>query len=238
MCALWFVFLTNVGSLFFVLINNDKLAAGLSSSGRCSGFDSQEYAPVSHTRSIIIKSNTAGWLFSTVINLTHAGKVGFIGKSVGILHCSWRYIDDTRCTHEVFAFHNLAGGCPLTTSLPTTSIMAHQTEVWTIWCVLEDEPSLFPIQVASNSPVGILKKEIKKDKKALANFDADHLRLYQVEFSQFPSMSRDARVTAIKDKLAENPPELPDLEELTDIFDGGPKKRMVHIIVQCPNSGK
>jgi len=120
-------------------------------------------------------------------------------------------------------------GSPLN-FLPTTPKM----EMYSIACVIEGEFKPLVIKIGSKELVGTLKVMIQAAAtNTFGNVDAHHLKLYQVEISKHDNIARTAT-----QKLAENPAELPDLDELADVFAGGPKKGMVHIIVQRPKSGK
>jgi hypothetical protein len=106
---------------------------------------------------------------------------------------------------------------------------------YNIACVIMGEYKPFLIKIDNTELVGNLKNMIKEAKNALAKFDADHLKLYQVEIPKSDDMG-----AAVRDKMTENPVELYDLDQLDHVFVGGPKKDngMVHIIVQPPEPGK
>jgi hypothetical protein len=105
---------------------------------------------------------------------------------------------------------------------------------YTVVCVTDKNGfKPFVIQIDSSALVGTLKKMIKDEDPSLSNIAAHHLKLYKVEIPR----SEDIPAVA-KNKLTENPGELPDLDEMDEVFVGGPKKRLVHIIVQVPKSGK
>jgi len=110
-------------------------------------------------------------------------------------------------------------------------------KIYTIWCVLANEGSLFSIKIESSEPVDELRKMIKDAKNALAKYDAVHLKLYHVEISDLADMARDDIVEIVEQKLSERPIELGAMKELADVFKDGVKEETL-IIVQHPNSGK
>jgi predicted oxidoreductase (fatty acid repression mutant protein) len=117
---------------------------------------------------------------------------------------------------------------------------APQTEVYTVWCVLADEPNLFSIKIESSESVDDLKKKIyeaNKNTPAFAEIAARHLKLYHVEISDLEDMAKDELEKAVTQKLAEHPAELGPKKKLANIFNGGPKDETL-IIVQSPTSGK
>jgi Crinkler effector protein N-terminal domain len=114
---------------------------------------------------------------------------------------------------------------------------AHQTEVYTVWCVLSDVLTQFPVEIESNKPVAILKEKIKeKATNILANIDAFRLELYQVEISKFDNMAKDKRREAINKGLSERA-ELAQRRQLADIFKGGVKEDAL-IIVKVPKTSE
>jgi len=115
---------------------------------------------------------------------------------------------------------------------------APQTDVYTVWCVLADDPDLFVIEIESSKPVGILKEKIhEKKKNTLARIDADQLKLYHVEILGAEDLAKDELKKVVTEKLAEHGAELGPKKKLANIFNGGPKNETL-IIVQSPTSGK
>jgi hypothetical protein len=107
-------------------------------------------------------------------------------------------------------------------------------EIYTILCVVSDEVALFPIEIESSKPVGILKDKIKTavaDK--FASIGARHFNLYHVEISVHDDITK-----AVELKLSQDPAKLQPWEKLANVFKDGLKEKTVHIIVQSPNSGK
>jgi hypothetical protein len=127
----------------------------------------------------------------------------------------------------------LAGGCLLRPNHHLLIMATHQTEVYTIWCVLSDEVSMFRIKVESDEPVIALKEKIKDANPSLAEFAAHHLKLYQVEISVHGDLK-----ASVDEKLSQNPTELQAWPKLAAVFKEGLKDDVVHIIVQSPISGK
>jgi hypothetical protein len=115
---------------------------------------------------------------------------------------------------------------------------AHQTEVYTVWCVLSDEVTQFPVEIESNKPVAILKEKIKeKATNTLANIDAFRLELYHVEISKFHNMAKDKRGEAINKGLSERDELADERRQLADIFKGGVKEDAL-IIVKVPKTSE
>jgi hypothetical protein len=107
-------------------------------------------------------------------------------------------------------------------------------KLYTIFCVITGESTVFPIKIQKSEPVDILKDKIKEARRnTLAQFDAAQLTLYHVEIPVHADM-----VTAVKQKLTENPDELQAWEALAEVFKDAPKMKTVHIIVRPPKSGE
>jgi hypothetical protein len=116
-------------------------------------------------------------------------------------------------------------------------MLTRQKEIYTIWCVLSDEVSLFRIKVESDEPVIALKEKIKEANPSLAEVGAHHLKLFHVEISKFEDMENDAKEAAIDRKLSEHPMEMGAKKILADVFEGVVKEETL-IIVQYPKTGK
>jgi Crinkler effector protein N-terminal domain len=128
---------------------------------------------------------------------------------------------------------------------PILDLMAaSQTGVYTIWCALADETTLFSIETTSfsieierNKTVDALKKKIREERKnTLANIDAARLKLYYIEILDFDKMAPNDKKEKIKDCL-ETKPEMASKTKLADIF-GDEVKEEAYIIAQSPISGK
>jgi hypothetical protein len=113
----------------------------------------------------------------------------------------------------------------------------HQTEVYTIWCVLADESILFAIEIERGEPVAILKKKIHETRKnTLAKIDAARLELYYVEIPDFDKMAPNDMEKNIENCL-KTTSEMDPKMKLADVF-GDEVKDEAYIIVQSPISGK
>jgi hypothetical protein len=109
----------------------------------------------------------------------------------------------------------------------------HQTEVYTIWCVLSDEVSQFRIKVESGEQVIALKEKIKEANPSLANFGAHHLKLYLFEIE---NMAGDDKKEVVRRKLSEGPTELDSKRYLAEVFKEGIKANTL-LVVQRPTTG-
>jgi Crinkler effector protein N-terminal domain len=116
-------------------------------------------------------------------------------------------------------------------------MLTRQNKIYTIWCVLSDEISLFRVKVESDEPVFTLKEKIKEMNPSLGAFGAQHLQLYHVEIKNFEDMANAAKRKAIEQKLSEHPIEMGAKKILADVFEGVVKDETL-IIVQSPMSGK
>ena len=115
---------------------------------------------------------------------------------------------------------------------------APQTEVYTVWCVLADEPNLFSIKIESSGSVDDLKKKICEERKnTLAKVDPAQLNLYHAKIPDFEDMVKDAKEDAIKQNLSNNQTEMGAKKKLADVFEGVVDDDTV-VIVQCPISGE
>ncbi|PVF96573.1 hypothetical protein CPB86DRAFT_798762 [Serendipita vermifera] len=107
-----------------------------------------------------------------------------------------------------------------------------QPETYTLFCILEGDKSPFPIKIANNEAVGVLKEAIKdKNPNALANIDARSLVLYQIDVND-----DDEILGNVQKKMSESPKALKTTKELSAMYTSAPAKETVHILVQLPGS--
>jgi len=107
------------------------------------------------------------------------------------------------------------------------------SQPYTIFCFLIGEDSAFPIEIERNKTFGHLKDKIKEKKgNRLANFDANELKLYQLDI-----IGDERLAKAVEEKLLELPDELGARKVLDQVFEDGVKEETL-IIVQPPKSGK
>jgi hypothetical protein len=109
-----------------------------------------------------------------------------------------------------------------------------QSEIYTVFCIAVGENVAFPVEIDKDKTVGQLKKLIKEEKPtAFAGIDANLLDLYRLGF---PSRNLSQSMNSLQ---LEQLQRLEDVTEpLEDVFQGAPKTRTIHILVQPPRSGK
>jgi hypothetical protein len=117
------------------------------------------------------------------------------------------------------------------------------SETYTIWCIIEGEKDVFPIEIDSNETVGILKQAIKKEGgQTLADIAAHDLRLYHVAIPTENPQNEDDMIdyaAKVQEEMDKQPPptELKNqFRELVEIFKGiPPPDDTLHIIVRLPS---
>ena len=103
----------------------------------------------------------------------------------------------------------------------------------------DDHRHVFPVKIASTESVGTLKKAIKDEKKhSFEHVDADSLDIFKVSIPVDDDID-----STLKRFQPEHDPErgvhhlsLP-VKRLKGVF-GDPIDEHIHVIVQCPHSGK
>jgi hypothetical protein len=116
------------------------------------------------------------------------------------------------------------------------NLNSNPPEMYTIFCLLEGRGGPFPIDINETQTVAHLKKEIKKEKAvALADVDADDLKLYHVNF-KYDDSDEQARITQVNKALQDLEPLRP-MRKLSNIENGFPEvEDLVHVLVQLPPS--
>jgi len=111
-----------------------------------------------------------------------------------------------------------------------------QPAKWTLFRIVVDEDTPFPVEIQPNATVGALKKAIKFEKQPdFDSFSADKLTLYPINIRADKELSKNVneRIKTITASEALNP-----TEELSDLFSEAPAKKTVHILIQTPITGK
>jgi hypothetical protein len=108
----------------------------------------------------------------------------------------------------------------------------HPPADWTLFCIVINGESPFPVDIQSNTTVGALKEEIKKEKQPeFDGFDADRLTLYLVNLLDDDDLAKNVEqpltLTALK-----------ATKQVGDLLPNGPTKETVHIVVQTPDTSK
>jgi len=110
---------------------------------------------------------------------------------------------------------------------------AQQPADYTIFCVVFNKISPFPVVISPHKTVGHLKKEIKLERQPdFDKFAADNLDLYLINLAYDGSLIEKA-----KELLASHPP-LNPTDKLSAIFRGLPEDGIVHILVRPPQTGE
>jgi hypothetical protein len=101
------------------------------------------------------------------------------------------------------------------------------SDTYTISCIIEGDDSTFPVQIKSNATVGSLKEVIReKNFVTLGGIDARKLTLYLVNVLEDE--------LNVEDEMKKRPKALAVSRELGQVFDTGPAKNTIHIIVSVP----
>jgi Crinkler effector protein N-terminal domain len=112
----------------------------------------------------------------------------------------------------------------------------HPPADWTLFCIVINGESAFPVDIQSNTTVGALKKAIKKEKEPeFDGFAADRLTLYLVNLLDDDDLAKN-----VKQPLAIEPltPLIKVTKQVGDLLPRGPTKETVHILVQTPDPRK
>jgi len=111
-----------------------------------------------------------------------------------------------------------------------------QPAKWTLFCIVVDEDTPFPVKIQPDATVGDLKDAIKKKKQPeFDDFAADKLKLYLINIRANKELSKNVneRIKTMTVSSALDP-----TEELSELFSEAPAKKTVHILVQAPALGK
>jgi hypothetical protein len=106
----------------------------------------------------------------------------------------------------------------------------------TLFCLVDGEATsnAFPVEIESTKTVGHLKDLIKDDNAiAFADIDAKMLTLWRVSI---PVVAADKHIVISLNEI-ESKTELVPTDDLSDVFEEKPPKRMIHILVQRPPPG-
>ncbi|KAF8975604.1 hypothetical protein BGZ46_008990 [Entomortierella lignicola] len=100
-----------------------------------------------------------------------------------------------------------------------------------LFCVIDKDATIFPVEVAVDDSVGDLKKIIKNEKPIdLADVDADKLNLWKISIPSVPK-----RIFTLDNLEAEDKTELDDsTADISELFDQDPPKKTIHIIIERP----
>ena len=103
---------------------------------------------------------------------------------------------------------------------------------YTIFCILANSKSPFPIKINKDEIVGELKRAIKKEnRKQLRNYDITQIILYHVD-------AKSPQEAKIKSQTLSSLKRLQPIDELSEVFGiKGPRKKVIHILV-WPTAGE
>ena len=110
----------------------------------------------------------------------------------------------------------------------------HQPAKWTLFCLVANENTPFPVEIQSDKTVGVLKEAIKiKKPNDFANIDADRLTLYLINLPDNDNLAEN-----VKQELTKPLTALRATKQLGDLLPGSPAKETVHILIQEPSGRK
>jgi hypothetical protein len=110
---------------------------------------------------------------------------------------------------------------------------AQQPADYTIFCVVVDNSSPFPVDISPHKTVGHLKKAIKLEKQPdFDKFAADNLDLYLINLAYDGSL-----IEKTEELLASHSP-LNPTDKLSAVFQGPPEDGIVHILVKPPQTSE
>ncbi|KAF8977857.1 hypothetical protein BGZ46_007074, partial [Entomortierella lignicola] len=100
-----------------------------------------------------------------------------------------------------------------------------------LFCVIDKDATVFPVEVAVDDSIGGLKKRIKEEKPIdLSDVDADKLSLWKISIPSAPK-----RIITLDNLEAEDKTELDDsTADISELFDQDPPKNTIHIIIERP----
>jgi hypothetical protein len=114
------------------------------------------------------------------------------------------------------------------------------SETYTIWCIIEGEKDVFPIEIDSNKTVGILKQRIQENQFE-TGFRANRLKLYHVAIPTEDPHNENVKIdyaAKVQEEMDKQPPptelNIPT-RKLNRVFNGiPPPDNTLHIIVRLP----
>ncbi|PVF96378.1 hypothetical protein CPB86DRAFT_798936 [Serendipita vermifera] len=108
-----------------------------------------------------------------------------------------------------------------------------QSQVYTIFCVLYDDPeSPFYVEVDPSVTLAKLNEEIvKKRPNALRKIDPASLKLYQVDIPDQENVIRDTMQSLSKSSIALRP-----TTKLSYVYASTPPEATIHFVVQCSST--
>jgi Crinkler effector protein N-terminal domain len=111
----------------------------------------------------------------------------------------------------------------------------HPPADWTLFCIVINGKSPFPVDIKPDKTVGALKLAIKKQKEHdFAGFDADRLTLYIVNLPDDDDLAKN-----VKQPLTIEPfTVLKATKQVGALLPNGPTKETVYILVQTPDTRK
>ena len=110
-----------------------------------------------------------------------------------------------------------------------------QPAKWTLFCLVVNENTPFPVEIQSDKTVGVLKEAIKNKKQPeFDGFAADRLTLYLVNLLDDDNLTENAKQLLTSKALTA----LRATKQLGDLLPGGPAKETVHVLVQEPSGRK
>jgi hypothetical protein len=111
----------------------------------------------------------------------------------------------------------------------------HPPADWTLFCIVINGESAFPVDIRSDKTVGALKEEIKKKKEHdFAGFDADRLTLYLINLPDDDDLAKNVKQPITIKPLTP----LKATKQVGDLLPNGPIKETVYILVQTPDTRK
>ncbi|KAF9897529.1 hypothetical protein BX616_005448, partial [Lobosporangium transversale] len=108
------------------------------------------------------------------------------------------------------------------------------TEV-TLFCVIDGDSSVFPVDIPSSKTIDHLKDAIKKKKLEFHDIDASKLTLWHVAISSISKKPITLSNLTDEQKAQKNPEKLEDpTSEVSEVFGAVPPKKTIHVIIERP----
>jgi len=105
--------------------------------------------------------------------------------------------------------------------------------MYTIWCIVVDETTPFPVKIDETESVDVLKDHIKRKKeKSLEAYDADQLTLYKIDV---PFEGSGKHLEAVQE-ISQNLSEQTSLDRWIELstIEGEFPQGMLHILIEPP----